>query len=77
MQFAEVVFFSDVRHRLGEIPVHCTIVQSQGDIICPPHIGGYLHDRIPSSDLVQLESSGHFVLLTEPELISSVIRNAL
>ncbi|WP_217183862.1 alpha/beta fold hydrolase [Streptomyces sp. AC495_CC817] len=77
VHFARVVFFSDVRRRLAEIPVHCTIVQSEGDIICPPHIGAYLHDNIPSSDLVRLASAGHFVHLTEPELVSDVIRNAL
>ncbi|MDQ0648257.1 sigma-B regulation protein RsbQ [Microbacterium natoriense] len=77
VHFARVVFFSDVRRRLDEIPVHCTIVQSRGDIICPPHIGEYLRTRIPSNDLVQLDSAGHFVLLTEPALVTEVIRNAL
>lgn len=77
VHFARVVFFSDVRHRLADIPVHCTIVQAQGDIICPPHIGEYLRARIPSSDLVELDSAGHFVLLTEPDLITGVIRGAL
>lgn len=77
VHFARVVFLSDVRRRLPEIPVHCTIVQSEGDIICPPHIGAYLHEHIPSSDLVQLASAGHFVVLTEPELIAEVIREAL
>lgn len=75
--FARVVFFSDVRHRLAEIPVPCTIIQSQGDIICPPHIGAYLHERIPASELVQLETSGHFVHLTEPELVSALIAQRL
>lgn len=77
VHFARVVFFSDLRRRLAEIPVHCTIVQPEGDIICPPHIGEYLHQHIPSSDLVRLRSAGHFVLLTEPELVSEVIRKAL
>ncbi|MBO9625844.1 MAG: alpha/beta hydrolase [Microbacterium sp.] len=77
VHFARVVFFSDVRHRLAEIPVHCTVVQSEGDIICPPHIGEYLHERIPSNELVKLPTAGHFVPLTEPEMISTIIRNAL
>lgn len=77
VHFARVVFFCDVRHRLAEIPVHCTIVQSEGDIICPPHIGEYLHERIPVNDLVRLPSAGHFVPLTEPEMITTIIRNAL
>lgn len=77
VHFARVVFFSDVRHRLPEVPVHCTIVQSEGDIICPPHIGEYLRDRLPTSSLVQLRSAGHFVPLTEPGMITEIIRNAL
>lgn len=77
VHFARVVFFADVRHRLAEIPVHCTIVQSEGDIICPPHVGVYLSEHIPSSDLVQLRTAGHFVPLTEPEMITEIVRNAL
>lgn len=77
VHFARVVFFSDVRHRLGEITVPCTIVQSEGDIICPPHIGGYLQERIAGSELVELATAGHFVHLTEPELVTALIRERL
>lgn len=72
--FARVVFFSDVRHRLAEVPVPCVVLQSGGDIICPPHIGAYLRDHIPTCELVELSAAGHFVHLTEPELITSHIR---
>jgi sigma-B regulation protein RsbQ len=75
--FARVVFFSDVRHRLGDISVPTVVVQSKGDIICPPHIGGYLHERIAGSELVQLDSAGHFVHLTEPDLVTATVRRAL
>lgn len=76
-QFARVVFLSDTRSRLDQIPVPCTILQSQGDIICPPHIGAYMRDRIPDCRLVELESAGHFVHLAEPDLIETQIRDAL
>jgi sigma-B regulation protein RsbQ len=75
--FARVVFFSDMRHRLGEIAVPTTIVQSQGDIICPQHIGAYLRQHISGSELVPLDSAGHFVHLTDPDLVTAVIRQAL
>ena len=75
--FARVVFFSDTRHRLSDISVPCTIVQSVGDIICPPHIGAYLQERIAGSELVRLDSAGHFVHLTAPELVAEQIRLAL
>lgn len=74
--FARVVFLSDTRHRLAEISVPCVVLQSQGDIICPPHIGAYLRDRIPLCELVELSTSGHFVHLTEPELIEVHVRAA-
>lgn len=77
IHFARVVFFSDVRHRLGEITVPTTVFQSVGDIICPPHIGEYLSTRIPQCELVRLESAGHFVHLTDPALITEQIRRAL
>lgn len=75
--FARVVFLSDMRHRLPEIAVPCVVLQSQGDIICPPHIGKYLTDRIPGSQLVELTTSGHFVHLTEPDLVEQHVRAAL
>lgn len=77
VHFARVVFFSDVRHRLREVTVPVTIVQSEGDIICPPHIGGYLRDHIQGSELVQLETAGHFVHLTEPDLVVELIQDRL
>ncbi|MGW8481704.1 alpha/beta fold hydrolase [Microbacterium sp. NPDC055903] len=75
--FARVVFLSDVRHRLAEIRTPVRILQSSGDIICPSHIGAYLRDRIAGSELVELEASGHFVHLTEPELVVDQIRAVL
>lgn len=75
--FARVVFLSDVRHRLGEISVPTTVVQSVGDIICPPHIGEYLSGRIAQCTLVRLDSAGHFVHLTEPDLVAEQISRAL
>lgn len=75
--FARVTFLSDTRHRLSEIPVPCVVLQSQGDIIAPPHIGAYLRDHIPDCTLVTLDASGHFVHLAEPELIETHIRAAL
>jgi len=75
--FARVVFFTDVRHRLGEVPVPCVVLQSSGDIICPPHIGAYLRDHLPECRLIELDTAGHFVHLTEPELITGLIRAEL
>ena len=53
------------------------VLQSQGDIIAPPHIGAYLRDHIPDCTLIELNASGHFVHLAEPELIETHIRAAL
>lgn len=74
--FARVVFLSDVRKRLSEVQTPCVILQSSGDIICPPHIGAYLQKRLPRAELVELKSAGHFVHLTEPDLIVQEIRAA-
>lgn len=75
--FGRVVFFSDVRHRLADIRTPSLILQSSGDIICPAHIGAYLHERIAGSALVQLDASGHFVHLTDPALVTAHIRSVL
>lgn len=75
--FARVVFFTDMRHRLAEVRVPCVVLQSSGDIICPPHIGAYLRDHLPDCRLIELDTAGHFVHLTEPELITGLIRAEL
>lgn len=77
IHFARVVFLSDVRHRLAEVPVPCLVLQSSGDIICPSHIGGYLRDHIPNCELIELETAGHFVHMTEPALIGELIQEQL
>jgi sigma-B regulation protein RsbQ len=75
--FARVVFLSDTRHRLAEVPVPCVVLQASDDVMCPAHLGRYLSERIPQCELIKLESAGHFVHLAEPELISSYIRAQL
>ena len=75
--FARVVFLSDMRHRLADVGVPCVVMQPSGDIICPPHIGVYLRDHLRDCKLIELDSSGHFVHLTEPELVTGHIRASL
>ncbi len=53
--------------RLGEISGPTLILVGQDDFICPPSPAKIMHERIPNSELVVFERSGHFPYLEEPD----------
>jgi sigma-B regulation protein RsbQ len=76
-QFAQVVFFSDIRSRLGEVTVPTLIMQCRDDTIAPASVGHYMQERISGSTLRMLAATGHCPHLSHPEETSAVIRDFL
>ena len=72
-QFARVAFLSDVRHLLAKVTVPTLIMQASSDLLCPPHVGRYLQDRIPQSTLVQMEATGHLPHVSAPAETAAII----
>jgi proline iminopeptidase len=48
------------RELLGSIPTPTLVIVGRHDFSCGPRWAGELHGRIPGSELVVLENSGHF-----------------
>jgi len=73
-RFARATFLSDNRADLDQVAVPTLILQCAEDIIAPPAVGAYVHDRIPGSTLVHLEATGHCPNLSAPEETIDAIR---
>ncbi|UYZ59746.1 alpha/beta fold hydrolase [Hymenobacter latericus] len=75
--FARVTFLSDNRADLPRVQVPTLILQCAHDAIAPRSVGSYMQQRIPGSQLVLLETSGHCPHLSAPEATIAAIENYL
>ena len=75
--FARVTFLSDNRQDLKRVTVPTVVLQSSQDVIAPTAVGEYVHEQIPGSTLVMLESTGHLPSLSGPDELAAVIRAQL
>lgn len=71
--FARVTFLSDTRHVLDEVRTETLILQCSDDLLAPPEVGSYLHQRIKGSALVQLQTTGHCPHISAPEATADAI----
>lgn len=76
-QFARVTFLSDNRQDLDAVRIPTLILQCADDIIAPPSIGDFIHDRIPGSSLVRMKATGHCPNLSAPEETTQAIKQFL
>lgn len=67
----------DLTARLSEISAPTLILVGRDDFICPPSQAKILHERIPNSELVVFERSGHFAHVEEPEAFFDAVRGWL
>jgi len=67
----------DLTARLGEISVPTLILVGRDDFITPPSQARIMHERIPNSELVVFERSGHFPHVEEPEAFFATVRGWL
>jgi len=73
-QFARVTFLSDNRDDLPAVRTRSLILQCSDDVIAPRAVGEYVHARIPDSELVLLEATGHCPNLSAPAETIAAIR---
>ena len=64
---ARVAFFNDSRLELPLLGTPALIVQPARDVMVPLGVGYFLHEQLPDSQLVIIDTSGHFPHLTAPE----------
>ena len=63
--------------RLGQIFAPTLILVGQDDFITPPSQARLMHERIPNSELVVFENSGHYTHVEEPAAFFEVVRGWL
>lgn len=76
-EFAEVTFFSDYRSILSQLTTPTLILQCAEDSIVPIHVGQYMHDRLEKSELVVLNTRGHYPHISHPVETTTIIQEYL
>jgi len=74
-QFARVTFMSDNRADLSKVEAQTLILQCSNDIIAAEHVGEYVHNAIPGSQIRHLQASGHCPNLSAPEEVILAMRD--
>ncbi|WP_349772193.1 alpha/beta fold hydrolase [Hymenobacter sediminicola] len=75
--FARVTFLADNRADLPQLHTPALILQCAQDMLAPLAVGRYLHQQLPDSQLVVLDTSGHCPHLSAPEATIAAIRQFL
>jgi sigma-B regulation protein RsbQ len=72
--FARVTFLSDNRADLPKVTTRALILQCTNDAIAPRAVGEYCRARMPKSELVMLEATGHCPHLSAPDETIAAMR---
>jgi sigma-B regulation protein RsbQ len=72
--FARVTFTSDNRADLPKVTTPALILQCSEDIIAAREVGEYVHEKMPGSEIVILQATGHCPNLSAPDEVISAIR---
>lgn len=72
--FARATFFSDYRNVLPNCQVPTLVLQSQRDSLAEVTVGQYVAEHLPEAVLRVLDTQGHCIHMTDPELVETEIR---
>lgn len=67
--FARATFFSDYRHLLTDLHLPTLILQSETDSLASVEIGQYMHQKIVNSELQLVDTKGHCIHMTHPDVV--------
>lgn len=71
--FANATFFSDYRHILPKVRHPTLLLQSESDVLANPAVGQYMHQHMPGSELVTLDTEGHCIHMSYPQKVSTEV----
>jgi sigma-B regulation protein RsbQ len=74
---ARVIFQSDHRTDLPKLTVPTFILQSSDDIAVPMQVGQYMAAKIPKSQYIPIDATGHLPHLSAPDRVSRAIASCL
>ena len=72
--FARVIFFSDLRDQLPQVPVPVLVMQCEDDIVVPPFVGEYVQRHLPDARLVMTGTPGHCPHMSSPKDVIREVR---
>lgn len=64
--FARTTFLGDNRDDLDGVTTRALVLQCAEDVIAPESVGRYVHARLPNSQLVMMQATGHCPNLSAP-----------
>ena len=73
--FARTTFMADNREDLAHVQPRTLVLQCTDDVIAPLHVGEYVHQRLPNSELKVLRATGHCPNLSAPDEVIEAIRS--
>ncbi|KOG45716.1 sigma factor sigB regulation protein rsbQ [Streptomyces virginiae] len=75
--FARTTFLSDTRQDLKKVSVPTLVLDCTQDVIAPREVGAYVHQAIPGSTLITLDTTGHCPHMSAPEATNQAITGFL
>jgi len=72
--FAHVIFRSDYRADIAGIQTPCLVMQCQDDVVVPFEVGLFLNHALSASELVILDTHGHYPQLSSPGVVVEAMR---
>lgn len=72
--FARATFFSDCRDMLGNCRIPTLVLQSQMDSLASVKVGEFVAEHLADSTIRILDTQGHCIHMTDPELTEAEIR---
>ncbi len=73
----KVIFESDYRSQLPQLKVPTLILQAKSDPAVPVDVGRYMAQKIPKSQLIEIDARGHFPHISAPGKITQAIASYL
>lgn len=70
---ANSIFLGDTRHHLPSVTVPSLIVQTARDAMVPLEAAQYLQQHLFESELVVLDTGGHYPQLTAPDILAKAL----
>ena len=75
--FLQMSFAADVRHLLAQVPVPALVLKTRADPLTPEAASQYLHEHLPGSTLMSLDTNGNMPHLSAPRLTAAAILSYL
>ena len=72
--FACTIYYSDYRAELAGMTAPCLIMQCADDIVVPIEVGEFLHRNLVNSELVVLDTHGHYPQFSAPAKVTAAIK---